>query len=179
VNLKQNYFELFDLPVCTRVNLADLSERYRKLQHQMHPDRFAAATEHEQRLSLQYTTLVNEAYEVLSSTLKRAMYLLELRGIELSETENTEVEPLFLMQQIELRERLEEVSEAADPIEELGQLKVKVNTIIDELSDEFNQHWQEDTKASAELAITTVRKMQYLTKLNQEIDLREEEILDY
>lgn len=179
MNLTQNYFELFDLPVTTEVDPALLSERYRELQRQTHPDRFAAASEHEQRLALQYTTLINEAYEVLGSDLKRAIYLLEQHEIQLNETENTQVEPGFLMEQIELREALEEISTTDDASIELDQLGLKVDAIIKALNEEFASRWQENTPSSLELAVTTVRKMQYMTKLKHEIDLKEEELLDY
>ena len=179
MNLTQNYFEIFNLPITTDLDLALLSERYRELQRQTHPDRFASASEHEQRLALQHTTLINEAYEVLCSDLKRAIYLLELRAIELTETEQTEVEPGFLMEQIELREALEEIGTNGDPTAELEQLGTQVNAIINKLNDEFAGQWQENTPSSLKSAVTTVRKMQYMTKLKHEIDLKEEELLDY
>lgn len=179
MNLKQNYFELFDLPVTPGIDLDLLSERYRELQRQTHPDRFASASEHEQRVSLQYTTLLNEAYEALCSNLKRAIYLLQLRDIELTESEHTAVEPDFLMQQIELRETLEEIGETADPVVELDRLRAEVDAVIGELNADFSRCWLENTDASLELAVTKVRKMQYMIKLEHEIDLMEEELLDY
>ena len=167
------------MPITTGLDTDVLAERYRELQRKAHPDRFASASEHEQRLSLQYTTLINEAYEVLGSSLKRAVYLLELRGIELTESEHTAVEPGFLMEQIELRETLEEINGAEDPVKELDQLRSTVDAVINELDEQFARCWQENTSSSLDDAIMTVRKMQYMTKLKHEIDLKEEELLDY
>jgi molecular chaperone HscB len=179
LSLKQNYFELFDLPVGPYVDQQDLAFRYRELQRTIHPDRFAAASDHEQRLSLQYTTLVNEAYDVLGSDLKRCIYLLELKGVEISDTQNTTVEPAFLMQQIELREALDDVDQARHPLKELEKMQIQVDTILVELMSEFTTHLDGESATSLVLATNVVRKMQYMDKLKQEIRLQEEQLLDY
>jgi molecular chaperone HscB len=179
LSLKQNYFELFDLPVNPLVNRDDLAGRYRELQRTVHPDRFAAGSDHEQRLALQYTTLVNEAYDVLSSDLKRCIYLLKLNGVEISDTDNTTVEPAFLMQQIELREALDDIDQAEKPLEELANMRAQVSSILLTLMSDFTSHLGNESAASLELATIVVRKMQYMHKLITEIDLQEEELLDY
>lgn len=179
MNLKQNYFELFNLPVSSQVDQDDLSGRYRELQYTVHPDRFAAGTDHEQRLSLQYTTLINEAYDVLGSDLKRCIYLLELKGVEISDTEKSAVEPAFLMQQIELREALDDVSQAQNPLEELENMRNQVNAILSTLMADFTALLADESASSLKPATTVVYKMQYMTKLINEIDVQEEELLDY
>jgi molecular chaperone HscB len=161
------------------VDPRDLAGRYRELQRSVHPDRFAAGSDHEQRLSLQYTTLVNEAYDVLGSDLKRCIYLLQLSGVDISDSDKTSVEPAFLMQQIELREALEDINQAEKPFEELEGMRTQVNSILLTLMSEFTTHLGDETVASLELATNVVRKMQYMNKLISEIDLQEEELLDY
>jgi molecular chaperone HscB len=179
LSLKQNYFELFGLPVGAEVDLHDLAVRYREIQSTVHPDRFAAGSDHEQRLSLQYTTFVNEAYDVLGSDLKRCIYLLKLKGVDISDTDKTTVEPAFLMQQIELRETLDDIDQAEKPLEELVSMRQHVDSILVTLMSEFTAHLSDESAASLELAATLVRKMQYMYKLVQEIDQQEEELLDY
>ena len=179
MNLRQNYFELFNLPASPQIDQQDLAVRYRELQRTVHPDRFAAGSDHEQRLSLQYTTFVNEAYDVLGSDLKRSIYLLKLKGVEISDTEKTTVEPAFLMQQIELRETLDDIDQAEKPLEELVSMRQHVDSILVTLISEFKTHLSNESEESLELAATVVRKMQYMYKLIQEIDLQEEELLDY
>lgn len=159
------------------MNRDALADRYRELQRTVHPDRFAAGTDHEQRLSLQYTTLVNEAYDVLGSDLKRCIYLLKLKGVEISD--KTTVESAFLMQQIELREALDEVDQAEKPLDELESMRAQVNSILLTLMAEFKSHLDTESATSLELATTVVSKMQYMTRLIDEIDLQEEELLDY
>ena len=80
MNLNQNHFELFGLPARFGVDAATLEARYRELQREVHPDRFAAAPQPERRVSMQLATRVNEAYQTLKSPLRRAVYILRLRG---------------------------------------------------------------------------------------------------
>src|SRR5437764_1492617 len=82
MNLNQNHFELFDLPSRFVVDVAALEARYHERLREVHPDRFAAAPELERRASMQLATRVNEAYQTLKSPLKRAVYILRLRGVD-------------------------------------------------------------------------------------------------
>ena len=94
-----------------------LADRFFELQKEVHPDRFASRPDQEKRLAMQWTTLINTASDTLKSPLKRAIYLLGLRGVELAE--NPQLPPEFLMEQIELRERLEEIETGDASLEEL------------------------------------------------------------
>ena len=49
----KNYFELFELPVQFEIDVADLNARYRKLQQQFHPDRYASGSDQEQRMAME------------------------------------------------------------------------------------------------------------------------------
>lgn len=108
-DFSQNYFELFGLPVVFQLDQNDLVERYRKLQRAAHPDRFANSSERERRLSIQKAAFVNQAFQQLKSPLQRARYMLELRGVQFDDARETNVEPAFLMEQMEYREALEAI----------------------------------------------------------------------
>ena len=69
---QRNYFELFDLPVGFEIDQQQLGARYRQAQGELHPDRYAGASAHEQRLAVQYSALVNQAYATLRTPLSRA-----------------------------------------------------------------------------------------------------------
>ena len=105
MDFNQNYFEIFGLPIDFNVDSDQLAERYRELQKELHPDRFASSTDQEKRLSMQWSALVNTGRETLRAPLPRAIYMLELRGLTVDH--NPRLPPEFLMQQIELREELE------------------------------------------------------------------------
>ena len=58
VDLAKNYFELFELPVSCQVDQQRLSSQYRALQRAVHPDRFAGDDDRQQRLSIQYASML-------------------------------------------------------------------------------------------------------------------------
>ena len=109
LELPQNYFELFQLPCALEVDARQLTERYRTLQRELHPDRFAAAGSQEKRLAAQAAAHVNQAYRTLSDRHERATYLLQLQGVVVDDEKDTSTDAEFLMQQMELREGLEEL----------------------------------------------------------------------
>ncbi len=78
MDFNADHFTLMGLPRAFRIDTAALDKRYRELQAEVHPDRFAHAGDAEKRLSLQWATKVNEAYQTLKKPLPRAKYLLHL-----------------------------------------------------------------------------------------------------
>ena len=109
----QNHFDLFGLTPAFSIEGEALERSYREIQSKVHPDRFAHAGDAERRASLQWTTRVNEAYRTLKDPVQRARHILELHGIDVAFETNTAMPPEFLMQQMELRETLEEARDAA------------------------------------------------------------------
>ena len=170
----QNYFELFGFPELYDLDLAELSNRFRKLQSAIHPDKFANASDAERMLSVQKSALINEAYLALRNPLERARYMLKLRGLDLSNDTSTSMAPEFLMQQMELREELEQVRQCDDPWSCLDKISDKISQILDEekqaVSDIFS-----DKQSDLEKIADYVRRMQFLCKLRQEVEALEEE----
>ncbi|KVE33706.1 Fe-S protein assembly co-chaperone HscB [Burkholderia sp. TSV86] len=121
VSLKDSHFDLFGLPAQFALDEQALDAAYRTVQSQVHPDRFAAAGDAQKRVAMQWAARANEAYQTLRDPLKRAAYLLALRGVEVGAENNTAMEPAFLMQQMEWRERIEDAA-AASHVGELDAL---------------------------------------------------------
>lgn len=145
LDFTRNYFELFGLPVCFRLDIAQLEQGYRELQSTVHPDRFAHLPEAERRASMQWATQVNEAYRTLKNPLARAQYLLGLQGFDAQAESNTTMPAEFLIEQMEWREAVSE-ARAGDDVDELeklahrvrgerGALVDKIATLIDEARD--------------------------------------------
>ncbi|GAA0694066.1 co-chaperone HscB [Marinobacterium maritimum] len=175
MDITRNYFEFLGLPVSFDVDQARLTERYRELQKQIHPDRHSHQSDREQRLAVQYTTYLNEALTTLKSPLKRAQYLLSLQGIDtLSETRN-QLDPMFLMEQMELRERAAEAVDHDDPEAELEALQVHVAGEFKRLQGAFVSAWQGEQLEQAEVL---VRKMQFICKLQSDIEALEDRLFD-
>src|SRR5207253_1595724 len=97
--LNDSHFDLFDLPPTYAIDAKTLDDAYRTVQAQVHPDRFAAAGDAQKRIAMQWATRANEAYQTLRDPLKRATYMLSLRGVHADAENNTAMEPAFLMQQ--------------------------------------------------------------------------------
>lgn len=175
MDMTRNYFELFELQPGFDLDLALLSERYRELQKQWHPDRFAHLSERERRLSVQYTAHLNEAFQSLKSPLRRAQYLLLLAGRDTHGESSSQLDPMFLMEQMELRERLSEAADHEDPESELEQLQSEAAQASQDLRAEFVKLYQSDDLDGAE---QVVRKMQFAAKLESEIEALEDRLFD-
>lgn len=168
------HFALFDLQPDFCIDQQLLSARYRELAKVMHPDRFADASEQDQRLALEQSARLNEAYQVLRSAPQRARYLLALRGQELA-LEVTVQDPEFLMQQMSLREELEDLQCNADAAG-VEAFKRRLKTAQQNLEEAFAASWSDP--ARAEDAERQVRRMQFLDKLSQEVRRLEERLDD-
>ena len=110
--LAQDDFALFGLPRRQALARAELDERWRALQAQVHPDRFASAGSAAQQLALQWALRVNEAYQRLKDPIARAAYLCRLHGIDAA-TDRTLLPRSFLMLQMDWREALEDARDLA------------------------------------------------------------------
>lgn len=104
----QNHFALFHLPQQFDIDAKALDAAYHEVQNQVHPDKFASASDAEKRVAMQWATRANEAYKTLKNPYKRAAYLCELNGVDLQTESNTAMPVDFLMQQMEWREALDD-----------------------------------------------------------------------
>lgn len=177
-DLSKNYFELFGLPVDFIVDGAALAERYRDLQRVVHPDRYANGSEQEQRLSLQQATRINEAFETLKNPVTRAQYLLSLHGIDMQAEKETTRDTAFLMEQLQLREELENARNADDPEMVLDDLMARISAKIKTLVAQMAIQFENPVSTNLEAAREAVRKMQFLNKLLSEAESLEAELED-
>ena len=168
-DLGKNYFELFGLPVAFDLDSADLAARYRELQRRFHPDRFASAPAPDRRLSVQLTAQINAAFQTLKEPVARARYLLSLRGIDTDQETDTKMNPAFLMQQMELREALEEAEQGTDRETQLESLRQAVGKQLEQKTATLRTHFAENSVAALDQARNLVREMLFLQKLADEI----------
>ena len=167
MDFKADHFVLFGIKPKFRLDLSDLDSRYRDIQAQVHPDRFAHAGEAERRLSMQWATHANEAYQTLKKPLERAKYLLHLAGHDIQAENNTAMPPDFLMEQMEWREAVMEARDGGDH-HELERLHNRLRNDISARYEELGQLL--DDKAEFALATDRVRRLMFLEKLLHEID---------
>lgn len=174
-DLSTTYFELFGLPASYEVDREALAQRYRELQRAVHPDRFANAQDAERRLSVQLAARINEGFRTLKDPLARARYLLEIKGVAMDDS-NTQLDGAFLMDQMELRERMDEAKAAADAGQRLHALGRDVGererALLGELAD-LLQTPDQDALLGAR---TVTRKLQFFRRLADELGELEEEL---
>jgi molecular chaperone HscB len=114
VNLQSNDFELFGLAQQFAQDRAAIDARWKDLQREAHPDKFAAQGAASQRIAMQWSVRINEAYQRLKDPLRRAAYLCELNGAPVNAENNTAMPSEFLMQQMAWREALDDAGSAAE-----------------------------------------------------------------
>lgn len=173
-----NYFELFGIEVSFNVDLNHLSQSYQALQKAVHPDRFAHASSQEQLLAVQKSAEINDAYQTLKHSLKRAEYLLTLRGVEMPNEQQSFSDNSFLMQQMELREMLGEVKFADDIDTAFNHAQQVLAQQYQELLDLMQQQIAENTTATNSLACDNLRKLKFYQKLNVEVERLEDSLFD-
>ena len=176
--LSSNHFELFGLPQSFDLDRGRLDARYRELQRKVHPDRFASAGDLERRISVQQAARLNEAYQVLKDPLRRGRYLLELRGLVLDDQLQSLRDTGFLMEQMELREELEVVAEAGDPLAVLTGFIDRVRASFRALQDELAACLAGSDSGVPEGAVALVLKMQFYRKLEEEAEALEMDLED-
>ena len=167
IDFSRNHFELFGLPPRFRFDAATLDRAYRALQSEVHPDRFATASEAERRLAAQSSARVNEAYLALKDPVARAQYLLELHGAGAPAESDNALPITFLERQLERREAAAAAADAgdfgaletllADARREAAELDGQVAALI-------------DADAAWDAARARLRELRFLTKLAADLD---------
>ena len=166
MNLRDDDFALFGLPQRFAQDRAAIDARWKELQREAHPDRFAAQGAAAQRVALQWSVRINEAYQRLRDPLKRAAYLCELRGAPIDAERNTAMPRAFLMQQMEWREALDEASSEAEldaVAERLRQARAQVFADVERLLDR-------DGDAGA--AAQQVRALMFIERFAHDVEAR-------
>lgn len=172
MDFTQNHFELFSLPQSYALDRDRLDSAYRELQNAVHPDRFAAKPEAEQRVAMQWATQANEAYQTLKHPVNRGVYLLRLHGLDALDASNTKMAPDFLMQQMAWREAIEEARAGKNmmALDDLtNDLRTSHRRIETQLADLI------DTAHDFAAASEAVRQLRFMDKLIAEVgDVYEE-----
>ena len=163
----QDHFTLFGLERRYALDGDDLDRRFRSVQANVHPDKFAHLGDAERRLSMQWATRANEAYQTLKQPVRRARYLLELAGVDPQIEHNTAMPHDFLLQQMEWREAVAEALDAGDAHE----LEHLHNRLKREMAAQFGDLGEAlDARQDYAHAADVVRQMMFQEKLLADID---------
>jgi molecular chaperone HscB len=170
VNLQDNDFVLFGLPERFAQDRTQIDARWKELQREAHPDRFAAQGPAAQRVAMQWSVRINEAYQRLKDPLKRAALVCELRGAPIDAERNTAMPRNFLIEQMEWREALDEARDARqlDAVaERLGGARKRIVADIERLL---------DRDGDAPAAAQQVRALMFIERFAHDVELRFEQL---
>jgi molecular chaperone HscB len=168
--LNADFFTLLGFPRSFDLDQAALDARFRELQREVHPDRFAAADDAARRASMMLATQINEGYQTLRSPLKRATYLLSLAGVDIGAESNTAMSPAFLMLQMEWREQVADARAGKD-LDALQTLENNISEAIRTAYADLSARLDALTPDSdTQPAVEAVRQLMFLEKLYEEID---------
>lgn len=165
MNLQSNDFELFGISQQFAQDRAVLDARWKELQREAHPDKFAAQGDAAQRIAMQWSVRINEAYQRLKDPLKRAAYLCELAGAPINAHSNTAMPAAFLLQQMQWREDLDD----ARTDDALNALRENVELVQRELVGECAQRL--DIQHDYAGAVQSVRALMFIEKFAHDLDL--------
>jgi molecular chaperone HscB len=166
VNLQSNDFELFGLEQRFAQERAALDSRWKDLQREAHPDKFSAQGAAAQRIAMQWSVRINEAYQRLKDPLKRAAYLCELHGAPVNAENNTAMPAAFLMQQMEWREELDDAKSAEDLDKISAQCKQAKHKVLQETERLL------DLAQDYPAAVAQVRALMFIERFAADVDAR-------
>ena len=166
ITLAATDFELFEVPAQFAQDRALLDSRWKSLQRQAHPDRFAAQGGAAQRVATQWSVRINEAYQRLKDPLKRAGYLCELAGAPVNAESNTAMPAPFLVQQMQWREALDEAANSAD----VAALSRSLTQVRDETLARCEQLL--DVQHDAKAAVAEVRALMFIERFARDLEQR-------
>lgn len=166
MNLQSNDFELFGLAQTYAQDRAVIDARWKDLQRQAHPDKFTDQGAAAQRIAMQWSVRINEAYQRLKDPLKRAAYLCELNGAPVNAENNTAMPAAFLMQQMTWREALDE-AESPDDLEQISQQVQQASREVLQKIEQLIDQQQAFTEA-----VGQVRALMFVERFAADVDKR-------
>lgn len=170
-----DYFTLLGMPNRFDIDKQQLVLNYQELQRQYHPDRFAGKSDKEQTQAISHASTINQAYQTLKNPLSRAEYMLLLQGIDIANEQQTMQDTAFLMEQLTLREELDDIEHSCDAESLLADFSARLAKMYTLRHDEMvktldNQTW--------DVAADNVRKLRFLTKLKEQVEQLEERLFE-
>ena len=164
----QTHFQRLDVPYTFAQDAAQLAQHHRTKQRALHPDRFVSRSDRERRFSLEHATALNDAYRVLRDPCRRADYMLSLRGVDITnEANQVKLTPMFLMEIVELREAIDELS-GSDIHVERGRIEREVAHRYEDILGRLGDGLDGETEPTEGLA-QYAAQLKYLKRILDEL----------
>ncbi|HEY0244794.1 MAG TPA: Fe-S protein assembly co-chaperone HscB [Mucilaginibacter sp.] len=167
-----NYFDFYGIPESFNPDQAALKKKFYQLSKQYHPDFYANEDDAKQQEILELSTINNKAYQALSDPAKVLEYILRLHEL-VSEGAKPQLPGDFLMEMMDLNERLMEVENKED----LGQITAEVLAIEGDINEELAalikdyEQLNDTTKESRLNDIANIYyRQKYLLRIKESLD---------
>ena len=165
-SLQDDDFALFGLPRRFALDRTQIDARWKQLQRLAHPDRFAHQAAAAQRIAMQWSVRINEAYQRLRDPLRRAAYWCELQGVPVDAESNTAMPADFLMQQMQWREALDEAQTPAQLHQLLQEVEHERARRLSLLAEAIDQ------RGDAHEAVSQVRALMFIERFADALHAR-------
>lgn len=163
----ENYYKLLGIAEHFRIDTETLSERFKALQRQWHPDKFGQAGQAEQEAAAAMSARLNEAYATLRTPDRRAKHLLHLRTgspVTNGSPEYAPLDPAFLVWVVETREA---IASAAGNVKLMKPLKEEARSATEQCLKAIAAAFEQGdlSRAGEETG-----KLQYLRRIESAIE---------
>ncbi|XP_066510624.1 iron-sulfur cluster co-chaperone protein HscB-like [Hoplias malabaricus] len=159
---RATYFQILNCDQIFALDIQKLQRRYLELQRSLHPDNFSRKSSTEQGYSEKQSALVNKAFRTLQKPLTRAVYMLQLCGVELEEGADATADPSFLLEIMDVNEKLAE-SQSTEEVNAIGQA---VQETLKDLTEQMNTLLnKEDLQSAKEI----LARMKYFTNVEEKV----------
>ncbi len=101
-----------------------------------------------------------------------------MRGLKISSEQRSFTDPVFLMQQMELRELLADIPQASDPDGLIDDAEQQIRRQKKQLLAQLSQALAVNSVEHDQQAADIIRKLKFFFKLEQELELIAEQIQD-
>jgi molecular chaperone HscB len=170
-----NYFELFEIPVQLKVNAAALSKKFFELSRKYHPDYHAQSGDELQAEALERSALLNKAWKTFQDRDATIKYVLQWKGL-LEEEEKYGLPPDFLMEVMELNERLMDMEQSSvgsrqSVVSSLQEEVIRLEKEIYEPVQKIVEHYEEGVTSEKELLQVKdyYYKKKYLDRIGRQL----------
>lgn len=163
-----NHFAVLGLPEEFNIDSERLVTRFKQLQLEWHPDKYAMRSESERQSAAAMSADLNAAFDILKTPHQRAHHLLRLRGVIPTSVDgplpHSDLSPKFLAWIMDFRERLDA---ATDNPQQLAQLHKEFKPQLDACLSSLELAFRENRLKDATKDAT---RLQYFTSIQRALE---------
>ena len=134
-----NEFKLIGVSETFDLDLEELEKAYLKLQKLFHPDKYSQLSDQEIKYSTLLSSMINEAYQKLNSSMSRATILLKLNGFN-PHSEDKSFNDLEVLEEVmDIQNEFIKADSSKQKKLSIKKLNLKISETMDNLSISFKK----------------------------------------